>query len=290
MMHSLIGGPRCLYEATWLPARAIAEVFNWSEAQVLSQARYYGWKRPKGYDRNFWHRYHAKHAPTRQQHFKAISRNARTKTVKCQFCKVGHLHGKTRRCLSCGRRKQATKEQKRRQRWLRPYDGHKPGWLTTLERLGLGYGKAIEARRSPVSVRGNTGSRKTRAGFRCTDEMVGEMLKRNPGRLNLSVSWAGIVWASQYWLDDGFRAREIARTQVKEARRWRCADDGTLTGAVVQRMFAEAKDCHWCGKEMHPRDKTMDHLVALSRGGAHSIHNVVVACLRCNVKRGARAA
>ena len=51
--------------------------------------------------------------------------------------------------------------------------------------------------------------------------------------------------------------------------------------------------CHWCKclttKRRHrPTSATVDHLVPLSRGGTNSPSNVVVACLTCNLARGAQ--
>lgn len=44
--------------------------------------------------------------------------------------------------------------------------------------------------------------------------------------------------------------------------------------------------CAYCGKKV---DKlTIDHVVALSKGGEHSASNVVPACLHCNCAKGAK--
>ncbi|MBY0405022.1 MAG: HNH endonuclease [Cyanobacteria bacterium] len=41
--------------------------------------------------------------------------------------------------------------------------------------------------------------------------------------------------------------------------------------------------CQYCGKQ---NDLTIDHVMPRSRGGKDTWDNVVVACLRCNVKKG----
>jgi 5-methylcytosine-specific restriction endonuclease McrA len=38
---------------------------------------------------------------------------------------------------------------------------------------------------------------------------------------------------------------------------------------------------------MKSQDKSLDHMEPLSLGGWHSIDNVMVCCLRCNVKKNA---
>jgi HNH endonuclease len=42
--------------------------------------------------------------------------------------------------------------------------------------------------------------------------------------------------------------------------------------------------CHWCGSK--PDRLEMDHLYPLSRGGDHSIGNIVPSCPDCNSYRG----
>lgn len=58
--------------------------------------------------------------------------------------------------------------------------------------------------------------------------------------------------------------------------------DGSLTIEVLKQLFADAKDCPYCGVTMKSREKTLDHINPISRGGVHSLSNVVVCCRRCN--------
>lgn len=43
--------------------------------------------------------------------------------------------------------------------------------------------------------------------------------------------------------------------------------------------------CRWCRSNTAPRDRHVDHVMPLSKGGAHSIDNLVCACKRCNVRK-----
>ena len=43
--------------------------------------------------------------------------------------------------------------------------------------------------------------------------------------------------------------------------------------------------CYFCGKKIHPKELTMDHIVPLIRGGKSSKGNVVPACKECNNKK-----
>jgi hypothetical protein len=46
--------------------------------------------------------------------------------------------------------------------------------------------------------------------------------------------------------------------------------------------------CVWCGREPWRRDLTLEHVVPRSRGGHMLPENAVLACGRCNRRRGAR--
>lgn len=48
-----------------------------------------------------------------------------------------------------------------------------------------------------------------------------------------------------------------------------------------KRRCARGK-CHYCGRQIAPKDLTMDHIVPLSRGGKTTKGNVVPACKECN--------
>lgn len=94
-------------------------------------------------------------------------------------------------------------------------------------------------------------------------------------------------YAARYRFDPTFRAKEITRANLREA--WKAGrDDGTLTPETLTRLYAEAKHCHYCAKPIKGKEKTLDHVVPLARGGAHSIHNAVIACWPCNNSKKAK--
>lgn len=96
------------------------------------------------------------------------------------------------------------------------------------------------------------------------------------------------MWRARYLYDPEFTSREIDRAHKRKAARVAQAfwlEDGTLTPAVKQRLFAEAKECPYCGATLDPRRKTIDHVVPQSRGGLHSIRNVLVCCRTCNTRK-----
>ena len=50
-------------------------------------------------------------------------------------------------------------------------------------------------------------------------------------------------------------------------------------------MHRDNYTCQYCGKKS---ELTIDHIIPRSRGGKDEWDNVAVACLRCNVSKGAR--
>ena len=43
--------------------------------------------------------------------------------------------------------------------------------------------------------------------------------------------------------------------------------------------------CHYCGRQVDPKQLTMDHIVPLIRGGKSTKGNLVPACKDCNNKK-----
>lgn len=173
---------------------------------------------------------------------------------------------------------------KKRNRWKRGSSSSaSPGWYARLRRMGMGYGRAIEAKRKAGKPRKERGA----AQFSCGDEMVGEALKAYPGAIRLDGSWKAISTHARYPMVPGHREYHIHKARAREYDR-DCESDGTLTPSVVGRLFAEAKVCPYCNVEMSPRVKELDHVMPLSKGGKHSITNVVVCCRPCNRAKAAR--
>jgi 5-methylcytosine-specific restriction endonuclease McrA len=97
-----------------------------------------------------------------------------------------------------------------------------------------------------------------------------------------------VEYKARYRTDEVFRQREKLRSSGKRwGNRAEGRDDGTLTKEVVRKLFAKAKACPYCWQPMKSQDKSLDHMEPLSLGGWHSIDNVMVCCLRCNVKKNA---
>lgn len=65
-------------------------------------------------------------------------------------------------------------------------------------------------------------------------------------------------------------------------------DDGSLTKDVVRNLFIDQEKCLICSKPMKFEDKTLDHVRPLSKGGTHSLKNVIVICYSCNSSKSAK--
>lgn len=94
-----------------------------------------------------------------------------------------------------------------------------------------------------------------------------------------------IEYRAAYRANPVFRAKEIARRWARKERDRCILSDGSLTPIVIQQLFAVASVCPYCAGLLDPREKTLDHILPLARGGAHSLTNVVVCCRSCNSKK-----
>ncbi|MBI2407503.1 MAG: HNH endonuclease [Gemmatimonadetes bacterium] len=99
--------------------------------------------------------------------------------------------------------------------------------------------------------------------------------------------------AAKYWIryqsDAAFRAAEIARVRARKhllaARR---ARPGSLSLQDERRLRTTATTCRYCGEPLTAANRTLDHIIPLSRGGKHIRRNVVPCCRRCNSRKGQR--
>lgn len=84
---------------------------------------------------------------------------------------------------------------------------------------------------------------------------------------------------------DSWKARQALKRGAGEVDRIVYADvferDGWLCGICAEEVdpYLEYPD---------PRSKSLDHIQPLSRGGSHSLENVQLAHLECNVRKGDR--
>lgn len=113
-------------------------------------------------------------------------------------------------------------------------------------------------------------------------------------------------YQSRYDHDPAFAAAERIRTtirrfthpesaaKVERGKHWRTAaarSDGSVTRTVVRRLLHD-RSCYLCGTELTAANRTIDHRIALARGGDHTAGNLAACCRICKRGKdaGARAA
>lgn len=110
---------------------------------------------------------------------------------------------------------------------------------------------------------------------------------------------------------DKIRARDMLRyennrearielaTQHTHLRRSRIAETASERGINVKALRAIHGDvCPYCsvgmtfvtgrGREYDPSKATVEHIVAIARGGDHTFENTMLCCWRCNIRKNAK--
>jgi len=83
--------------------------------------------------------------------------------------------------------------------------------------------------------------------------------------------------------------RRAALSANRRARVRNAPSDGSLTADVWSRLRMGAEFCITCGSEFDGRgDRTQGHVVPITKGGHHSVGNVIVQCKSCNSRQHAR--
>lgn len=83
-----------------------------------------------------------------------------------------------------------------------------------------------------------------------------------------------------------YRSAHAAHMSARRAR-IRNQDTGLVTIAFVRSLY-DQDQCSYCCMSVERSDRTMDHCVPLVRGGLHDPANLVMACSRCNSRKGAK--
>lgn len=75
------------------------------------------------------------------------------------------------------------------------------------------------------------------------------------------------------------RAYMIAKKHRREALMIK-KDDGTVSQKVIDNLLRQTVKCIYCGNRIDYPE--LDHMDPLSRGGDHSIRNIIIVCRKCN--------
>ena len=60
-----------------------------------------------------------------------------------------------------------------------------------------------------------------------------------------------------------------------------------VTSKVLKEIIDKSSNCYWCNKPLK-YDYHIDHYIPLSKGGEHTITNLVISCPDCNLKKHAK--
>lgn len=82
-------------------------------------------------------------------------------------------------------------------------------------------------------------------------------------------------------------ARRKSIVKAYTARRRSQEKAGDPTRLVHAWEMAAKKVCYWCGVKC-PKKYHVDHYQPLSKGGAHAVANLVIACPKCNLTKNAK--
>lgn len=83
------------------------------------------------------------------------------------------------------------------------------------------------------------------------------------------------------------REKFYQHAQARRARKKEAAVVDLSRAQWEEIKAAYGNRCVYCGRKM--RKLSQDHIIPLSKGGDHTVSNIVPACLTCNLKKGNRA-
>lgn len=63
---------------------------------------------------------------------------------------------------------------------------------------------------------------------------------------------------------------------------------GDATSKQLLELEQNAKICYWCNKSLKNKKVHIDHYIPLSKGGEHTLSNLVASCPKCNSTKHAK--
>lgn len=83
-----------------------------------------------------------------------------------------------------------------------------------------------------------------------------------------------------------YRSRHAAHQASRRALKAKAWDGSDLT-IYIKFLYEDELICFYCRQITWRDQRTIDHVVPLSRGGKHEANNLVMACGTCNSRKGA---
>lgn len=72
-------------------------------------------------------------------------------------------------------------------------------------------------------------------------------------------------------------------------RRRSLKGQGDVTTNQLLELKQTTKQCYWCGTSLKNKVVHIDHYVPISKGGLHTLSNIVVSCAKCNLAKSAKS-
>lgn len=92
------------------------------------------------------------------------------------------------------------------------------------------------------------------------------------------------------------RARLYRKTQKGQEsyknnkhKRRAISKNGDVTTKQLLELKHNSKLCYWCGCSLKNTKIHIDHYEPLSKGGLHTISNLVISCSKCNLSKGSKS-
>jgi len=87
-----------------------------------------------------------------------------------------------------------------------------------------------------------------------------------------------------------YKKSPIGKAVQKNARykRRSITKQGDVTSAQLLDLTTNAKVCYWCNTSLKSKKVHVYHYTPLSKGGEHTLSNLVVTCAKCNLTKNAK--
>lgn len=151
-------------------------------------------------------------------------------------------------------------------------------YIARAAKKGLVY-RSLEQRRNDAAAK--------EAARKLTTEQSKAMRKAEIAALKAARPSEAEEWRHRYRTDDAFRQKEIQRLKAQKLKRKKAMASG-LNAKQTLSLYAERSTCLYCGCALSEREKVLEHMDPLARGGAHEAHNLTVACRKCNTRKSGK--
>lgn len=79
----------------------------------------------------------------------------------------------------------------------------------------------------------------------------------------------------------------LAKKNVNQRRRANLRKGDVKTDDLIK-LVNNTNNCYWCNCKLDKKDYHIDHYIPLSKGGKHTLSNLVVSCPNCNHTKNAK--